>query len=281
MLQYGDLSLGDVNYYWGGSILLLEKEGRKIPCKLYNVDTNANYPIVLRDLRTGERLVSLRLPAFIKRVLIHYPALGYGDYKGVPLYLSPRAGRERRKGVDDNNLSVLCPVNWAEAIIQRLKVLHKQGAELIDSGKTTVPQSITVEYIKLMRAHEGFGKRGLSSRRARSPLQYFAGNEAATPINLSPKALASVLYQCTNSIYPSLVKACRELQVDKDLVGMSVSKEFALIHDKGAPPNSVALYHKMAMVGHLHFTTKEITFNAKLNNATRRAIDLAFNRVRR
>ena len=278
MLQYSDLTLQDVSYYWKNSILLLERHGDMIPCNIIEIDSDKNYPIQLGDLRTGERLIRLRLSTFVEKVLIHHPALGYGDYNGVPLLLSVRAGQEKRKGVSSNNLSVLCPIDWTGAAKARLTELQAKANALIDGGRTTLPRELTEEYARVR------GSVNTQPQRARRAGDMWMPPSRKTntgEIHIANQStLAHIIYQCVNNKYPSLTQAMRTLQ-DKKIVGVSVSRDFALFNT--AKDNIVDIYHGMAHVGCMIKPTglHNIIYNKALSHYAKRAVGLAFERVRR
>jgi len=68
MIQYDDLTLDDVSYYWSGSILLRETKGKYVPCIIRDIDHDSEYPIKLTDMRTGEHHIGLRLKTFKRTV---------------------------------------------------------------------------------------------------------------------------------------------------------------------------------------------------------------------
>jgi hypothetical protein len=282
MLQYGDLSVRDISFYWMGSILLYERSGVKIPCKIMEVQGGGErYPVVLSDMRTGERLVSLRLSTFVRKCLVHHPALGYGDYEGIPLYLSTSAGRTLRKGVDSSNLRVLCPIDWKGAIITRMKELSKQAIKLVDNGKK-LSTKLSEEYQKLQQYVGG-------TSTSTSGLQYFTaarrrqgapGAQDGGVRVKSPNMLADTIHQCVNNLYPTLQEAIDRMTA-KDVAGVSLSRDFAIFKASTAPKNTYVLYHKMAYIGDVNINTGAVGYVKTLNAATRKTLSLAFNRVRR
>jgi len=276
MLQYEDLTLRDVNYYWRKAILLFERDGAKIPCLIYQIDEDNRYPITLIDMRTSEKLVNLRLSTFVRQVLIHHPALGYGDYKGVPLYLSTRAGQNLTKGVDNNNITVLCPVDWGTAIKDRLTTLSKKANDIINSGKSTLPRDLSKEYLALQKAAAIWDSRNsqpnLSGTTIASGRVVIHNNEV----------WAHVINQSVNNIYPTLGQALNTIRRDTvGVTGVSISRDFAIVHTTKAPAGTAALFHKMAQVGYINLISGDVAYNKNIKDETVQSLKLIFNRASR
>lgn len=285
MLQYPDLRLADINYYWSGSILLRESKGRLLPCTLGNIDSSSSYPITLIDMATGERHINLKLKTFVRTVLIHHPSLGYGDYNGVPVYLAPRAGREKRKGLDTNNITALCPVDWAAAVNKCLAELTEEARRIASSNpRGSLPRSLTKRYNELKRLvvqvvpSLGDGTQYIP-RNLRQPRRRLGVPNQSNMITIrDDKMWASIIAQSVNNDYPPVRSARRTLRTT-DVVGVSVSRNFALVRSNDVDSGTVKLYHRMSCVGTMSLESGAITFDKKLSKHASSAMELAFNNV--
>lgn len=265
MLAYSDLTLDDVSYYWKHSILLFEKGGIKIPCKIYTIDDSSTYPISLQDLRTGSRLISLRLSTFVEQVLIHHPPLGYADYKGMPLYLSPRAGRELIKGVNNDNISVLCPVSVYNSIIKKLENMSSNIRTNYTDKKKPIPKQLVKDYTSIKNTlsdlHEGGDVNFDKS------LRFIVDRDSTTVIINSQKVLADLIYQCTNNRYMSINTGMEYIQDVSVVSGVSISRDFALINDTNVPKHCATIVHRLHNVGYIHRLSKDVVFNQNISSA--------------
>mgnify|MGYP001815530205 FL=1 len=265
MLQYGDLSLKDIADYWSGAMLMFERNGSFVPCVIEEMKGESNYPIVLHSAIDGKRLIALRLNTFVQKVLVHHPTMGYGDYKGIPLYLSPRAGRERRKGVDTGNLEALCPIDWSRSVKARMEEITKMAR----SSKGDLSSAVIQEYKNLQQLVQN-----VTRPRMRS-MQHIPGR-----IRIRDKSiLANVMVQCVNNEYPTLQAALRKMQNDTKRHGVSLSLDFAIIRCKDMANDSLCLYHRMSPVGSINLYSGDVTFNPELSSEGIACIKTAFNRV--
>lgn len=282
MLQYPDLKLNDVIYYWQGSILLRKSGSQFLPCRLGRINGDSKYPIELIDMSTGEKHINLRLETFKHTVLIHHPSLGYGDYKGIPVYLSPVAGREKRKGLNIDNITAMCPVNWEASILKMLsKITEDSRAFLKSTGRVTLPSEITNEYTRLRSLVNEGGR----SRAGDRMLEMVSGrarrrnNDPSGRVRIrDDKMWASVIAQSVNNNYPSIDEAIEQLQND-GVMGVSVSRDFALVKTQKVKVANV--YHRMSLVAKLNTSTGEIVYASKLSKVAAEILDLAINKLRR
>lgn len=272
MLQYEDLTLRDINYYWRKSILLFERDNIKIPCYISGIESDCEYPITLTSLLTETKVVNLRLPTFIDKVLIHHPALGYGDYKGIPFYLSTRAGQTLVKGVDNHNITILCPIDWRSILTKKLADISKKAASIIDGGNCTLPTQLSKEYSYL---------ENLFVRRPALPYsRSCCSSEAVIRTNHNKIMCAHIMTQSVNNKYPSLRDALISLgRKSPHRLGVSISRDFALLHSNNAPRGSVALFHNIAHVGHINLLTGDVAYNTKIPYITIQSLQLIFNKV--
>jgi len=280
MIQYDDLTLDDVSYYWSGSILLRETKGKLVPCIIRDIDHGSEFPIKLTDMRTGEHHIGLRLKTFKRTVCIHHPILGYGDYKGVPIYLSPVAGRERQKGINRSHIFARCPIKWAAAVKESMLELRKEAHGIIEGGRQTLPSALTGDYFSMRTMLHTTGN---LVRNRRQPLrsERWASSDP-TPLDLRRDAtLASVIAQCVNNEYPPLTVAENALLDDSELHGKSLSRDFALIRVDSSSSPIVNLYHRMSLVGTYNLLDHRIAYLPTVSSAARQALDISFNKLRR
>jgi hypothetical protein len=299
MLQYADLELRDISYYWGESTLLFERRGTFIPCRIGEIDAAADYPIRLVDSLSGDRLINLRLPSFISRILVHHPALGYADYSGIPIYISTKANRGRQKGVDHQNIRMLCPVDVQGKIIEAMQNVCRDGRAIIDGGQKDLPDAIRTEYRKLMELADKFGIRsGPVARRwgqirtdengrpqleVRQPPLRRAGNVIEGEIRITNHNVrAKLLAQCVNDDYPAYRPAIKSLMSSKERIGTCLSKDFAVI--KLEPLKNVprlAVYHKMSHVGTIFPPNNDVVWNTTLSREGQDVLQIAMDKIRR
>ena len=270
MLQYPDLTLDDIQYYWGNSVVMLETDGAFTACVIASIRSSNKYPIMLTSVLTGEKVISLRRQAFVRRVLVHHPALGYGDYKGIPLYLSPSAGQGLRKGVDRANLTALCPIDWKESVSKNLKAITTKARRLIREGRSTLPVDVSRAYRDLTAMYSSMNH--LSSR----------GSMIAGVIHITNRAItARLLEQSVNNTYPSVTKALLIITEDKALHGISVSRDFALLRTTGNSPDTCTVYHRMTPVGTISIQGGGFSPSVKLSTTARKCVADIFNQLSR
>jgi len=255
MITYDDLSLRDVHSYWGsGSVLLFERKGKYIACEA-SVNTDSNYPITLTEYATGERIISLRLKTFIRRVLCHHPVLGYADYKGIPLYISSAASRGMRKAVDSGNLNMYCPLNFQQAIKNHVLSIKRKVSKQIDSQGFIDPK-LEKEYNEVLTIN-GYISR---LRNANS---------------LSRVGLAAMIEQCVNNNYAPVDTAINNLLEKDSMYGAILSKDFAVVRlDDG-----LKLFHRSSFVGDMD-KEGNVQWNKELSKPARNIIDTLFNKVK-
>ena len=267
MLQYPDLTLDDIRYYWGNSIVMLSREGTFVACSIAGINREKRYPIVLNSVITGEHVISVSLPAFIRRVLVHHPSLGYGDYHGLPLYLSPRAGANLRKGVDDSNLTALCPFDWKASVRESLNEITKRARTIVADGKSTLPVDLSMDYQRARNLYQSM--QGLSQRGELSKGRIGVGD---------CKVTASVMEQCVNNRYPTVPDAVETLESNLKAHGISISRDFALLRTDTLRKN-VTVYHRLTNVGTVSTQSCKFTVSKDLTTAAQQCVTLSFNRV--
>lgn len=216
MLPY-ELNNDDIDYYWGNSILLWERKGTFIPVYVRGRGSSgdSNYPYALVSSDTGEKVVNVSIETFIKRCLIHFPPMGYADLSGVPVFISPRAGQNRMKGIDGNLMQFLSPVDAvgaAEEVIRTIsdKVRLANNKDNVEVTKTDL--SRRQKMLNLIQK--------LRNRRD--------GNIEFP--NIGRTMRHDMIYQCVNRQYPSPATALRRLRA-KDVVGVSIGNNLAIIRD--------------------------------------------------
>ena len=268
MLQYPDLSYNDIHYYWGNSVVMLETKGVFTACYISSINDNVKFPITLTSVISEQKVISLRLQAFIRRVLVHHPALGYGDYQGVPLYLSPAAGANLRKGVDRSNLSALCPINWKTAVAKRLKLVADKAQALISSGRTTLPAEVSRSHRDLRSLYQSMNN--ISSR----------GRRIDGIIHIHKRAvIAKLLEQSVNNIYPPLASALDIIKRSNNIHGISISRDFALLRTSHDTSNTCTVYHRMTPVGTINVNTSNFMPSATLSTPAQACVTTIFNQL--
>jgi len=231
MIQYDDIQMRDVMSYWGSAILLNRRGGKYTACRITN-SPSREHGIELGGVINHESIGSYSLRDFIRAVVIHHPPVGYGDYHGIPLYLSPRAGHNLIKGVDTRNLEVLCPVNLKDSVAERIAEIRALSSKAVEAGGN-ITEAIRREYANLSRMFEmvvcsGSGSAGTSLSR------------------LPDVVLALVLEHCVNDQYPSLSEALGLWDDDTSRIGVSISPDIALLKKTRA---RWAVYHRMTPIG--------------------------------
>ena len=184
----------------------------------------------------------------------------------MPLYLSPRAGAERRKGVDVNNMRVLSPIDWSVAIKTRMQ-------EISDLVRAK-PESVDVyrlEYTMLNRTYQQVGARPGYGRRASVNRGY-----CPTALN-NDVVIATIMSQCLNREYPTLKTAIRRLRDDPELIGVSLSLDFALVRHAGNKEGEVSIFHRLADAGTLVLDSGAWKFSG-LSSTGQRCLNTVFER---
>jgi hypothetical protein len=225
-----DITPDDIEYYWGSSILFWPDKEELVPVTVARSNSD-KYPYMLRRLGTNEKVSNVTTNTFVKRCLVHFPSLGYADLDGIPVFISPRAGANRTKGIDDGNLNMYLPIDVAKSINPVIRKLADKQRDALENGTVEIPKTEQQRYIHLRKLLQSYGVQEL--RRSQIHLRSFVKADQDR-----------MLRQVVNKLYMSPRDAWEHIK-NPTVAGVCINNDICWVRGT----DNIHLYHRLTPVG--------------------------------
>lgn len=263
MIPY-DLKVRDIDYYWSGSLLLWLYRGSYLPVTVRIMgDDGDQQPLQIRRYDTGEALAMMSIDTFIEQCLVHFPAMGYADLDGVPVYVSPRAGQHRTKAIDQNNVTMVVPINLKQAASHALKELTTKYRKALMKDPMA-PMSKPDQ-----RKRALYNKLLVRGRPERTGRIVRASNDTLTMLpRLETVYEHRIVSQAVNKKYMTIPNALAYISKDPSVVGVAISTNCCIIRDMD---RRLRLYYRTSPIGQV-ITATTVRLSPTISMPARRVL---------